>query len=128
MGSVQRLRVVKEPPRDAGGPLERAPDAGDLGLTAVLFVMSLFPIAGDLAEIGRWSPSIVGFAVAAAALSGRELWKEVRALVRELPKRSRCGRPHPAPRSVRAAERRREGPGARIVVLRWRHLQPRARA
>jgi hypothetical protein len=82
MRPAHHLSVVKEPAPDAGARLDPTPDLGDLVLIGVLFVLNLMPVAGELARIGRWSPGIVGFAAAAALLTGRELWSQLRARAR----------------------------------------------
>ncbi len=82
MRAASHLRVVKEPPPEAGVPLDPTPELGDLALIAVLFILNVIPVAGELGGIGRWSPGIVGFATAAALLTGRELWSQLRARAR----------------------------------------------
>ncbi len=77
MKPALHLRVVGEPP-PAGGPA-RASARSEVGLVAFLFGVSVLPVAGELAHVGRWSPSIVGFAAGALVLSGRELWSQLRA-------------------------------------------------
>lgn len=59
-----------------------APETGDLILLASLFALNLVPVAGELIRVGRWSPGTVGFATAAALLTGRELWSQLRLLSR----------------------------------------------
>ncbi len=82
MSAALHLRVVKEPPPSAGAPLDPTPELSDLALIAVLFVLNVVPVASELAGVGHWSPGIVGFATAAALLTGRELWSQLRALAR----------------------------------------------
>lgn len=88
MGSAVQLRVVRDEPEPEGGPRQgcpagpAVPDRGDHALLAVLFLLNAIPVAGDLAGLGRWSPGIVGFAVAAMLLTGRELWSQLRARAR----------------------------------------------
>jgi hypothetical protein len=82
MSAVPRLSVVKDPPQDPGASLDAGPALGDVALLATLFVLNLVPLAGELVGSGRWSPAIVGFAAGAALLTGRELWSELRTLVR----------------------------------------------
>jgi hypothetical protein len=82
MRPALHLRVVREDepaPPPTSPPARRLPDRGDLGLIAGLFVLNLVPVAGELAGIGRWSPVVVGFAAGALLLSGRELWRQLRA-------------------------------------------------
>jgi hypothetical protein len=77
------LRVVSEPaPAAPAAATSGAAGAGDVALVAVLFALNVVPIAGELAGLGRWSPAAVGFATAAALLTGRELWSELRVRVR----------------------------------------------
>jgi hypothetical protein len=76
------LKVVRRP-RPEPAEAAAAPELGDLVLICLLFVLNLIPIAGELSGIGTWSPGIVGFAAAAALLTGRELWSQLRARVRK---------------------------------------------
>ena len=62
-------------------PSASLPATGDVALIAVLFGVSLVPIVGELAHEGGFGQGTVGFATAFALLTGRELWREVRALV-----------------------------------------------
>ena len=97
MGSAVQLRVVWDEPEPEGvtrqgcpaGP--DVPDRGDVSLLALLFLLNAIPVAGDLAGVGRWSPGLVGFAVAAMLLTGRELWSQLCALARA--KTERTGSP-----------------------------------
>jgi hypothetical protein len=82
VSAAPNLKIVKHPPQDAGAPVEAGPELADIALIATLFVLNLVPVIGELAGMGRWSPGIVGFAVAAAVLAGRELWSELRARAR----------------------------------------------
>lgn len=81
------LALVRIPPPDVPPP-ELAPppappagraDASELALVASLFGLNLVPVVGEVARVGRWSPGIVGLATAAALLTGRELWSQLRA-------------------------------------------------
>ena len=82
MRSVSRLRVVRGTPVDARSPPAATAAPGDLLLLAALLGLDLMPVAGVLLGIGRWSPAVAGFAAGAVLLIGRELWWEIRALVR----------------------------------------------
>lgn len=66
----RHLHVVPPSPRPA--PPDHEP--GDLGLTALIFVVALLPIACDLAGIGRWSGASLGLGTLGVLLAGRELW------------------------------------------------------
>jgi hypothetical protein len=79
MRSAVHLSIVKDPPSAAA---DAAPGTGDIVLLGALFVLNLIPVAGELAGVGHWSAAIVGFATAAALLTGRELWSELRACAR----------------------------------------------
>lgn len=91
MRSAVHLRVVRYEPAPGarqGAPAVPAfPDLGDLVLVALLFLLNVLPVAGELTGTGRWSPGIVGFATAALLLSGRELCAQLRAR-----RRARTGR------------------------------------
>lgn len=65
-------------PADAAAPAPRT-DGSEVALVGTLFALNLAPVVGELAHPGRWSPGIVGFAAAAALLTGRELWSQLRA-------------------------------------------------
>jgi hypothetical protein len=58
-------------------------DRSELALVGALFGLNLVPVIGELVHGGRWSPGIVGFAAAAALLTGREIWSQLRAARRE---------------------------------------------
>jgi len=76
MRSATHLAVVRDPPPPAADPV---PDASDLVLIGALFALNLAPVIGELAGFGHWSAGIVGFATAAALLTGRELFSQLRA-------------------------------------------------
>jgi hypothetical protein len=88
MRSTVQLRVIRDAPEPARGERQvapaapAAPDHGDLALLALLFLVNLVPVAGELTGLGRWSPSVVGFAACASLLSGRELSSQLRARAR----------------------------------------------
>lgn len=88
MRAAAHLRVVRDgeaaPGAEAPAPPRHVPtgDAGDLALVAVLFLLNLLPVAGELSGIGRWSPGIVGLATGALLLTGRELWSQLRGRAR----------------------------------------------
>lgn len=66
-------------PAPAGDEARDASDRSELALVGALFGLNLAPVVGELAHLGRWSPAMVGFAAAAAVLTGRELWSQLRA-------------------------------------------------
>ena len=70
-----RLTLVRDP----GPGLARAEpgEPRDVAVTAMLLGVSLLPILGELARVGRWGAPSVGFATAVAMLSGRELWHQL---------------------------------------------------
>jgi hypothetical protein len=74
------LALVDLAPPDAPAPGRT--DGSELALIATLFALNLIPVLGELLRLGRWSPGIVGFATAAALLTGRELWSQLRARAR----------------------------------------------
>ncbi len=74
------LHLLDSTGERASGPA--APAAGDLALIGALLAVSLFPIAGELAQSGRFGPGTVGLATALALVTGREVWVEVRAVMR----------------------------------------------
>jgi hypothetical protein len=59
-----------------------SPDRGDLALMVMLLTVNLVPVIGEAAHLGRWGAGTLGFATACALVTGRELWLEVRELVR----------------------------------------------
>lgn len=71
-------RVPPPPPAAAPDP----PTPGDLALVGGLFALNLIPIVAELAGTGRFGAGTVGFASAAALLTGRELWSQLRAHLR----------------------------------------------
>lgn len=81
MRSATHLSVVREPPASAADPADPVPvpDTSDLVLVGTLFGLNLVPVVGELAGFGHWSAAIVGFATAAALLTGRELLSQLRA-------------------------------------------------
>jgi len=83
MRSGVQLRIVRDDEPVVGekkpAPVRRVADSGDLLLVAGLFLLNLIPVIGELAHAGHWSPAIVGFAVGALLLTGRELWSQLRA-------------------------------------------------
>jgi hypothetical protein len=72
------LSLVR-PPAPASTP---PPEAADLALVGTLFGLNLIPVVGEFVHPGRWSPAVVGFAAAAAILTGRELGEQLRARAR----------------------------------------------
>lgn len=68
-------------PRDT---MEQAsvPERGDLALMVMLLAVNLVPLIGQAARIGRWGTGTLGFATVCVLLTGRELWLEVREVVR----------------------------------------------
>jgi hypothetical protein len=58
------------------------PGEGDLALMVVLLAVNLVPMVGQAARLGRWGAGTLGFATACALVMGRELWLEVREVVR----------------------------------------------
>jgi hypothetical protein len=68
-------------PRDT---MEQAsiPERGDLALMVMLLAVNLIPVIGEAARIGRWGAGTLGFATACVLVTGRELWLEVREVVR----------------------------------------------
>jgi len=79
MRSATHLSVVREPPPPTADPAGPVPDTSDLVLIGTLFGLNLVPVVGELAGFGHWSAAIVGFATAAALLTGRELFSQLRA-------------------------------------------------
>jgi hypothetical protein len=66
----RRLEVVRAPPaRDGGDP---AP-SGDVGLTAMIFLVAALPLASVLAGVGRWDEASLGLGTLGVILAGREL-------------------------------------------------------
>jgi hypothetical protein len=59
-----------------------APERGDLALMVMLLAVNLIPVIGEAARIGRWGAGTLGFATACVLVTGRELWLEVREVVR----------------------------------------------
>ncbi|WP_242336405.1 MULTISPECIES: hypothetical protein [Anaeromyxobacter] len=51
-------------------------------LLAMLLAVNLVPVIGEIAHLGRWGGSTLGFATACVLVTGRELWLEVRAFAR----------------------------------------------
>lgn len=80
------LAVVRDPPPPPEADPGRT-DGSELALVGTLFALNVVPVVGELARPGHWSPGIVGLATAAALLTGRELWAQLRA--------RRGGRPTP---------------------------------
>ncbi len=76
--SAKALRLVSK--ADAP-PTERVNAGSDFYLLAFIFLVTLVPIAGQLAR-GNWGQGTVGIATAVALLSGRELLLEIRAHLR----------------------------------------------
>jgi hypothetical protein len=70
------LALVRTPPDD---PPPARVHGSELALLGALFGLNIAPVVGELLRLGRWSPAIVGFAAAAALLTGRELWSQLRA-------------------------------------------------
>jgi hypothetical protein len=58
------------------------PERGDLALMVMLLAVNLVPVIGEAARLGRWGAGTLGFATACALVTGRELWLEVREIVR----------------------------------------------
>ena len=77
MPHAPHLTVVREPPSAAES--DPRPDSRDIALVATLFTLNLVPVVGEIAQVGHWTPGVVGFATAAALLTGRELWSQLRA-------------------------------------------------
>jgi len=77
--SFASLALVRPPPADAAPA--RA-DGSELALVASLFTLSLVPVVGELLHPGRWTAGLTGLATAAALLTGRELWSQLRARAR----------------------------------------------
>jgi hypothetical protein len=74
------LRLVRSGREELpGAPV---PAAGDLALLATLLAVNLVPIVGEVATRGGWGAGTAGLATAGALVTGRELWREVRALAR----------------------------------------------
>jgi hypothetical protein len=71
--------IGAEPPRAEARP---APDPGNIALIASLFLVNIVPVAGEVIRPGSWGAGTVGLATACALVAGRELWHELRALVR----------------------------------------------
>jgi hypothetical protein len=95
MASHAHLAVVRMPrptePQEVPPTTPGHPDGSELALVAALFALNLVPVLGELLRLGHWSPGIVGFATAAALLTGRELWSQLRA--RAAAKTDRKGEP-----------------------------------
>jgi hypothetical protein len=72
--------ALVSPPRAEGAP-GRA-DGSELALVSALFTLSLVPVLGELLRPGRWTAGLTGLATAAALLTGRELWSQLRARAR----------------------------------------------
>lgn len=99
-----------------------APDQaelGDLGLTATIFAVGLFPIVCDLAGVGRWGGASLGLGALGALLSGRELAGWAR---RALSGRERSSRPPGPGRCTVGPPRGGDAarPGPRPAILRAR--------
>jgi hypothetical protein len=79
VNTVRELHVMPRPePQDGAGPGDGSA-AGDVVLVAALFLLNVVPVVGEVVRPRHWSPGLVGFAAAAAILTGRELWSQVRA-------------------------------------------------
>lgn len=82
MRSTAHLRVVRDasapaPERRRASPGRVGTDRGGFVLLAFLFLLSVIPVAGELARSGHWSPGVVGFAAGAMLLIGRALCSEL---------------------------------------------------
>ncbi len=55
-------------------------DLADLGLSTMLFAVSLAPLACDAAGLGRWDGSTLGLGTVGVLVWGRELVHELGAL------------------------------------------------
>ncbi len=64
------LQLVSPPPP---APVRAESELGDLGLTALIFVLGALPLCCELAGLGRWGASSLGLGTAGALLSGREI-------------------------------------------------------
>ncbi|HSD21045.1 MAG TPA: hypothetical protein VLC54_13455 [Anaeromyxobacter sp.] len=58
------------------------PERGDLALMVMLLAVNLVPVVGEVARLGRWGAGTLGFATACVLVTGRELWLELREVVR----------------------------------------------
>lgn len=58
------------------------PERGDLALMVMLLAVNLIPVIGEAARLGRWGAGTLGFATACVVVTSRELWLEVREVVR----------------------------------------------
>ncbi len=68
--TARPLQLVAPPPARQERPESQL---GDLGLTALIFVLGALPLACELAGFGRWGAGSLGLGTAGALLSGREL-------------------------------------------------------
>jgi hypothetical protein len=58
------------------------PERGELALMVMLLAVNLVPVIGEAVRGGRWGAGTLGFATACALVTGRELWLEVREVIR----------------------------------------------
>ena len=64
------LQLVPTPP---AAPARPDSQLGDLGVTALIFVVGALPLVCELAGLGRWGSGTLGLGTAGALLSGREI-------------------------------------------------------
>lgn len=70
MPAARQLQIV---PPHASRPARPESQLGDLGLTAMIFVLGVLPLACEVGGLGRWGAGSLGLGTAGAMLSGREL-------------------------------------------------------
>jgi hypothetical protein len=71
MSGVERPLHLVPPDPTGGGTGPREVD--DVGLTAMIFLVSALPLASAMAGVGRWGQASLGLATVGAVLAGREL-------------------------------------------------------
>lgn len=80
------LRLVPPEPERSSPQPSAAPahgERGDVALVAMILGVNLVPLVGAAASQGRWGAGTLGLATAGALISGRELVRGARGLLRD---------------------------------------------